>query len=273
MPFLLLVGLAVALPASAGATTTTHYYVALGDSLSQGYQPGLGNTKVGYVDDVYTALHKVDPSLKLEKLGCSGETTTTMIKGGICKYTQGSQLAAAKAFLTAHKAQVSYVTLDIGANDVDSCVPGGQVDITCVGKGLKAIGTNIETILNTVIKADGGKPRMAAMPYYDPFLAAYLTPGGQELATLSVSLINTLNNELRASFHAHHVRVAPVATAFQTHDFKDTVTLPGVGSVPRNVGLICQYTYMCTQQNIHANPAGYQFIADQFIPQLIPAKG
>ena len=45
-------GLATAGPASAD---TTHYYVAFGDSLSVGYQPGQGNTTQGYVDDLYVS--------------------------------------------------------------------------------------------------------------------------------------------------------------------------------------------------------------------------
>ena len=57
------------------------------------------------------------PRLWLVKLGCPGETTVTMIAGGICSYDHGSQLDEAVAFLRAHRSFVAFVTIDIGAND------------------------------------------------------------------------------------------------------------------------------------------------------------
>ena len=78
------------------------YYLALGDSLSQGVQPDAAGASVktrdGYPDQLYAALHRNHPTLQLVKLGCPGETTATMIHGGICRYHAGSQLAAAVAF-------------------------------------------------------------------------------------------------------------------------------------------------------------------------------
>ncbi len=119
------------------------YYLALGDSLSQGYMPGPGNTDQGYVDDLYATLHAHNPNLQLVKLGCSGETTTTMRNGGICSYPAGSQLAAAEQFLRAHRGSIDYVTLDIGANDVDGCVSASGIDTACVSAGLATIGKNL----------------------------------------------------------------------------------------------------------------------------------
>src|SRR6266516_4158520 len=66
------------------------YYLALGDSLAQGVQPNAAGVSVttpdGYADQVYAALHPSRPGLKLVKLGCPGETTTSMMNGGICHY-------------------------------------------------------------------------------------------------------------------------------------------------------------------------------------------
>jgi len=79
------------------------YYVSLGDSLSVGIQPDATGANqpsdVGYADQVYGALLPAMPRLQLVKLGCSGETTQTMIEGGICAYEKGSQLDEAVAFL------------------------------------------------------------------------------------------------------------------------------------------------------------------------------
>jgi hypothetical protein len=45
--------------------------------------------------------------------------------------------------------------------------------------------------------------------------------------------------------------------------------VPGVGTVPRNVALICQWTWECASRprgpNQHANQAGYGVIARAFL--------
>src|SRR5262245_2288151 len=66
------------------ADRSKHYYVALGDSLAAGVQPDATGrsqpTDRGYVDDLYAQLSAADPKLDLVKLGCPGETTTSMIE-------------------------------------------------------------------------------------------------------------------------------------------------------------------------------------------------
>ena len=79
------------------------YYIALGDSLAAGFQPG-GDTNQGYAYDIYNTLHVTHPSLQLINLGCDGETTTSMIMGGcpgcrVTAYTTGSQLGDAEMYL------------------------------------------------------------------------------------------------------------------------------------------------------------------------------
>ena len=62
---------------------------------------------------------RTDPGPFLQ-LGCPGETSLSMINGkdSLCDYSAGSQLEAAVRFLGRHPDQVSFVTIDIGANDV-----------------------------------------------------------------------------------------------------------------------------------------------------------
>ena len=97
----MIVSIAVVLAGqSAASATGPTYYVALGDSLSKGFMPLTGDSNEGYVDQLYAQLHRSQPQLQLMKLGCSGETTTTMRSGGICSYAgAASQLDAAVAFL------------------------------------------------------------------------------------------------------------------------------------------------------------------------------
>lgn len=267
IPVVLALGvLVVAAPATASAA---HYYVALGDSLARGYMPSGGDTDQGYADDLYATLHAQDPSLQLVKLGCSGETTTTMITGGICSYDAGSQLAAATGFLRAHAGDVTYVTLDIGANDVDSCAPAGSIDTACLGRGVQTITKNLAKILKALRAADGGKPRSVGMNYYDPFLQYWLTGRqGQLVATASVGLLDMINTVETVEYVLFGYRIADVAAAYKTAQFVPFTNAPGYGRIPRNVARICALTYMCSVHNIHPNVQGYQVIADAFARRL-----
>jgi lysophospholipase L1-like esterase len=268
----LALGASVAFAPTGGADPTPHYYVSLGDSLSRGYMPGPGDTDQGYADDLFATLQARDPSLQLVKLGCSGETTGTMIDGGKCtdRYPVGtSQLDVAEQFLRNHRGQVTYLTLDIGANDVDGCATGGSIDPACVTQGVVTITKNLNTILSGLTAASGRLPRSIGMNYYDPFLAAWLTGAqGQVVAAASVVLLEGLNTVESAEYVLYGWRVADVATAFHTLDFINKRPAPPFGLLPQNVAYICNYTFMCSQQNIHANVAGYQLIAGAFAKHI-----
>jgi lysophospholipase L1-like esterase len=256
--------------AASAAVPGPTYYVALGDSLSKGYMPPAGDSDQGYVDQLYARLHQQQPQLQLVKLGCSGETTTTMRTGGICTYAgAGSQLAAAVAFLRAHRGAVKYLTIDIGANDIDGCVTNGALDQACVGRGVLSIAGNLFGILSALRQAGGFGPQYAGMTYYDPFLAAWLLgPAGQDLARQSVQITNLVNGLETFEYRLFGLRVADVSGAFQTNNFTE---IPFNGAtVPTNVALICAWTFMCAQNNIHPNVTGYGVIAQAFAAVLRP---
>jgi len=252
------------------------YYLALGDSLSQGVQPDAAGTSVetgeGYPDQLYAVLRRSQPALQLVKLGCPGETTATMIHGGICRYRGGSQLAAAVAFLSAHRGQVTLVTIDIGANDPEDCGTSASLRAVtdCLGTDLPDVTGNLGTILSRLRAAAGPGVRMVGMSYYLPALAEWrngLT--GQAVAWVSERLAAGYNDLLNRAYANSGVRVANVFGAFETSDFGNRMTVPGVGSVPRNVARICQWTWECTSPprgpNQHANQAGYGVIARAFL--------
>jgi lysophospholipase L1-like esterase len=264
----LVTGLAVPAAASARAT----WYVALGDSLARGVQPDAAGVSVpttdGYAERVFAVERKHHPGLRLKKLGCPGETSTTMIRGGICHYAAGAQLAAARSFLRAHKGRIAFVTLDIGANDVDGCVKNGALDATCLTAGVTAAGKNVPRIAKQLRTAAGKATKMVGMTYYDPFLADYLQGGtSQALAVASISLGDSFNRTLTAAYTGARFAVADVAKAFATDDQTPT-TVPGLGTIPTDVAQICALMWMCAPAprgpNIHANPTGYAVIATTF---------
>lgn len=244
------------------------YYVSLGDSLSVGFQPNVdANTSASYPDQLYAKLKKRDPNLVHVSFGCSGETTQTMIGGGVCSYPDAaSQLAAAVKFLDAHRGQVRLVTLDIGANDVDGCLGQDGLNLTCAEQGIATVAAQLPQITKQLRQAGGPRPRYVGMNYYDPFLAAWLTgPAGQQEARQSVTLSTAFNGAIQAGLRSTGFELADVSRTFATDDFTRQVNVPDLGRLPVNVAHVCEWTWECTQyQNIHANTLGYGVIAGVF---------
>jgi lysophospholipase L1-like esterase len=247
------------------------YYLALGDSLSQGVQPDASGVSVetpqGYPGQVYAALRRTHPGLRLVVLGCPGETTITMIRGGTCRYPGASQLADAAAFLRAHRGHVLLITIDIGANDPEQCGarPNIATILACAGTGIPDAITNLTTIMDRLNAAAGPGVRTVGMNYYLPALAEWRSGlPGRAVAWVAERLAVSYNTLLARVYTQSGARVANVFSAFDTADFSRSVTLPRIGTVPRNVGLICQWTWECAAPprgpNQHANQAGYQVI-------------
>jgi lysophospholipase L1-like esterase len=249
------------------------YYLSVGDSLAAGVQP-IGDpdaafrTDRGYAEQLLQTAKARYPKLSLEKLGCPGETTTTMIEGGICSYPHGSQLDEAVAFLQAHRQFVAFVTIDIGANDF----PCQAAE--CVPAGVGSIQANLPSILAALRDAAGPNIPIVGMTIYNPFLANWLLgPEGQAIAQASATqLMGPVNAVLRGIFLAGGARVADIEAEFSSNDFATQVELPGAGTVPLNVARICMWTWVCAPApygpDNHANEAGYGAIAHAFAIQL-----
>jgi len=259
------------------------YYVALGDSLSVGVQPDAAGvnqeTDQGYVNAIYASLLRQFPNLQLIQLGCPSETTASMISGGVCSdYESGSQLGDATNFLVENQAQILLVTIDIGANDVlnSECLaitdPAEQA--ACFQKQFQEIGQNLGLISNALFAAADGQYPTIGMNYYNTFLAAWLTgPQGQAIAMATAALQSAFNTQvLGAVYGLVAFPVADVASAFNSDDFTTLVPFPlppPNDMVPLNVATLCANTYVCAPPpvgpNSHANPMGYQLIANTFL--------
>lgn len=232
-----------------------HYYMALGDSISFGFQPNLDFTD-GFADFVFKDLHKATsaPVTNLANFACAGESSATMIAGE-CQgralkhiaYT-GPQLDAAIAFLKRHPGQVNPITLDMGANDVindfdhASCTAKSTSDAD-----LATLDRNLtQTILPRLQQAvrDTSGPRGA-----DIVLLNYYNPFANDCPDSNVFL-HQLNDHLAADAEQAHVRLVDVYAEFGGDDhMADT---------------ICTLSWACDprQPDIHPRTVGYQKIGD-----------
>jgi lysophospholipase L1-like esterase len=258
------------------AVNVSTYYLSLGDSLAQGVQPNAQGVSVetnqGYPNQLYTALSQTDTYLRLVKLGCPGETTATMINGGICTYGEGSQLAQAVEFLQKHPGRVPLVTIDIGANDLNPCLVLTSLPklAACLEKVIPQAVANLGQIMTELRAADPAPGAIIGMSYYDPELANWLkgTKASRTLATDSVTLAEIFNKDLSAVYKAAGAPTANVFGAFRTADLTDMVTTPEFGTIPLDVAKLCTYTWQCAAPpvgpNEHANILGYGVIANAF---------
>lgn len=241
-----------------------HWYLALGDSLAAGYQPGQGDDKTGgYVGQV--AQH-VGAGAPLTNLACSGETSTSYLTDSRC-FPGSSQEAAALDFLKTKKGSPGVITIDIGANDVDGCASASGIDLACITTGLGTVKTNLVTILDN-LRAAAPDSQIIVLNYYNPFLVFYLQESTRSLATASAGLQKQLNSSIDTAATGAKADVADVASQFDSYDFTTTATVPGVGTVPVNVARICTWTWMCAKTDIHANDTGYTQLAKVVIVEL-----
>ncbi|WP_434113515.1 SGNH/GDSL hydrolase family protein [Paraburkholderia caffeinilytica] len=249
---------AILCPILSPAWSAQPYYLALGDSLAKGEQwsPTGEVYYQGYAEDLAPAIN-----MRLENLGCGGETSATMVNGGLCTYAgYPSQLAAAEAFVRQNAGNIGLVTIDIGADDYSSCLQINLDFATClVGKTTQVV-ADLQTILSGLRAAGGSALHIVAVNYYDPYLAYWLQGAtGQLEASATLTAITAFNVAEAAQYALNGVFVADVATAFQSLNVVPTSYADR--QVPTNVAVICRDTWMCTHGNIHANTTGYQLIA------------
>ncbi len=282
------------------ATVAHGILLALGDSLASGYQPPDEaalppvDPATGWRDGGYPGGYAADLAayehMRLIDLGCPGETTAsysnkpaqtacaTLYRG---EFGVANQQAAALRALAKYPGQVRLVTFDLGANDVDACLSGESVNAACLTRSIAAVLNRLPRLLASVkaalIKDDPGTP-LAAMDYYDPFLALQDDPGGalaSELAALSLGAVEALDASLRALCLRAGVLVADVSSEFQLASSMPPTVYRGM-VLPHDVALVCRWTYMCplppaagsgqstAHPDVHPNNAGYARIAAAF---------
>ncbi|MFL5627390.1 MAG: hypothetical protein ACJ788_17580 [Ktedonobacteraceae bacterium] len=228
------------------------HYLALGDSLAFGYQPNL-NFSHGYVDDFYSDLRTHGTS-SLANIGCPGETSVTFLNGN-CPYAYlrkysytGAQLKAALAYLALYAGQVSPVTLDIGANDVNKDINTSTctINLSQFQADLATLDNNLtQTILpalhNALMVNGHLTGDLVMMNYYDPY---------QNICPNSLAFTQTINQHLQNDMSGYG-SIVDVFNAF--------------GGTTTPNPHICSYTWMCSVfTDIHATNTGYSVIATTF---------
>jgi lysophospholipase L1-like esterase len=282
---LVIMNLAIITPAAVSGAFTQHYYVAVGDSLSFGYQPTFDFSH-GFADDLFADLQRAEVTSKernrtaLENYACAGETSTTMINGGCTGRDfqkipySGPQLDAVIAFLLAHKGKISPVTFEIGANDVlpdwnaTNCTASSATDdhIAQVDDNLTRVDNSSPDAANDPNnKANGILQRLTTALAISPPLPGSKGPANTQarpgdlvmlnyynvyakVCPNSAAFVKNLNDHLAADAAKFGVPIVDVYTAFG-----------GDSGMADN---ICAYTWYCQPSpDIHPTRAGYEVIA------------
>jgi lysophospholipase L1-like esterase len=256
------------------------FYLAIGGSASLGVQPTIGypkgqRTDDGYTDYLVAAEAAKGVTLELHQIGCSGETTNSMLHGGDKCYTHpDTQLNEAITFLRAHQTGDGLVTVDLGFNDLLPCIRHMSIDSKCVSRQLDTVRQQLTQILGLLKDVAGPNVKFIGVGHYDPYLAeSVIAPGNWRMANGSLHIVRHLDEVLSTVYSSFRIPIADVGDAFKI-DSSQPVELSGVGTVPENVANVCLLTWMCQPSplgpNIHPNDAGYQTIATAIEGELTP---
>ena len=270
----LAIALAAAPQAAADGEHATSYYLSLGDSLAEGAQPN-GDLDHGYADQLYSSLSADEPTLRLVKLGCGGESTVSMRFGSqlpdevlSCgtprfyqhRYRRGTQLAHAVSFLEAHKGKVALVTINVGADDLSrfdaqfNVVTGLFEPQGCAAE-VARMADNLAVILARLRAAAGPGVPIVGMTYYDVFAPVCNSDPSLMFVCERVDHANAV---LADTYAAADLSVADVAGAFEN------------GVYPDSAQHVCDWTWFCSLQDTHLNTEGYGVVAQEFLEALGP---
>jgi lysophospholipase L1-like esterase len=264
----------------ATSAPTSGFYLDIGASTSLGFQPtGIPahngkRTSTGYANDLESYLAKRDIHLVLRQVGCPGETVVTMLTTtDHCYIPPGRQLWAAEKYLRKEGSTPGLVTIDLGFNDVRSCLLPAQVEVSCATTGIADVRNDMPRVLADLKAAAGSDVHFIGLEYGDPFLSHYLLgPSEFTDATQTLSVMTQLDNALHAAYTAANIPTANVAGAYDMANTTPT-ELAKVGMVPQNVASECAYTWNCTPPPFgpddHPNNAGYAVIATK-IEEALP---
>ncbi len=237
------------------------YYLALGDSITYGYQhskvvPGFTpkDFDTGYVDVFAARLRSIQPTIRVVNYGCPGESSTTFIGGG-CPAAltgfplhdpfSGPQLDGALAFLRAHPGEVSPITITLWANDVRELFEACGSDLSCVQSRAPAaidrLASNLDSILRR-LRAVAPSTEIVVTGAWDPFVGGF---------AVADPLFTALNAAMADVTARNAVRFADVFPMFNPQ-----------GDEAAETAAICTLLLICTEGDVHPSDAGYRVLGD-----------
>jgi len=218
-------------------------YLALGDSLAAA--EGVEGYGEGYVSQVHRELSLRDGTVYgLSDLGIVGETSGSLISGG--------QLA--EAVTTAREADIAYVTVDIGANDLLGHLNSSYCSDSIAGDAcqmrielsLDAYARNIEEIFATLRDACPDAT-IVFLEAYNPFSLGF--EGQVDFETLSNEALMSLNQIATEIAGRYNILVADGFTPMRG----TTAVTTHMTSVP---------------PDIHPNELGYDILTEAVLAAL-----
>jgi lysophospholipase L1-like esterase len=264
----LAVGLVVltvgALTASPGFTAPQAYYLALGDSMTYGFQPAKAEKNLppsgfdtGYVDVFAARLRTLAPGIQVVNYGCPGESTVTFAKhdcpalaDGIRlhdAYT-GPQLDAALAFLHAHPGQVSPITITLWGNDFTGFEERCHNRLRCIRKRAPHAVASIASHLRSILAQ-----LRAAAPQADIIATGAWNFEVDRFARVDFAY-RKLDRRIKRAAADTGARVAKMRPIFNPR-----------GSRASKRARICALTFTCSQGDPHPKDAGYRAMAKAFL--------
>jgi lysophospholipase L1-like esterase len=241
------------------------YYLALGDSITYGYQafkaqanqpPSAYNT--GFVDAFGIRLRQIRPNITVINYGCPGESTDSFVNGP-CPWTatghqlhsvfSGTQLQAAIEFLRAHRGQVSPITLTLAGNDLpillNPCTAGGQIDLICVQASAPVFIADFAERISGILqqlRSSAPEAEIIVAGTWD----SYIT-----LLAFADPLYQAVNKAMAEAAAENRARFANPFLMFNPQ-----------GDPAAEVQNICRLSLLCTENDSHPSDAGYQALAD-----------
>ncbi|HWF53250.1 MAG TPA: SGNH/GDSL hydrolase family protein [Solirubrobacteraceae bacterium] len=240
--------------------TSASRYLALGDSVSFGYQDGTNitpfqlNRIVGYPEVLAQQLH-----LNLANASCPGETSSSFINTSApdlgCEpyradyplhvHYAGSQLSYALSYLKSHK-NVRLVSLEMGLVDLSLCQQHSSDGCSSAAELApmdRTLGANVKTILSALRNKAHYTGQLAVVNYYSTNYGSSLENG----------LTLNIDDVLDAASLGYHVKFVNAYTAFATASARDDEDPCSAGLIDPIGPGVCGY---------HPTPAGQTVIAD-----------
>jgi lysophospholipase L1-like esterase len=253
------------------------YFLSLGDSYAVGYQSDVGHTTLnGPANQLVKLARKRGYRFTLVNFGCGGATTTSMLTQldcpqaglmpGAAGYPGKTQVQAAVAFIKRHPGHVGLVTISIGGNDVDGCLPTAD-PLGCVAGNMPKATVNLTKIVERLHAAGGTGMQIIGSTYPDVALGAWVlpTPFGDNRFTLAAESVTAfrhlINPGLKRAYSSVGAKFVDVTAATGAYGPFVTTNDPPYGVIPVPVATVCRLTFFCTRVDIHMTTPGYAVIA------------